>query len=197
MAKNKFETIPGIGRINSVTLELHVETSTNHKWLRKAAQDIANAALGTVTVKLNGMTIDTVDPSRREDLVMINPTQLKDLVAADNVQINAVFDKARKPKSGMPNNWRVTLTRAGRQLSTDFHGGAAVTATPTATTVLTSLLLDASFGEFGFEDYCAETGEDPDSRTALACYTACCRTRVKLVKFLGDAFGPYSLAQPE
>lgn len=124
----------------------------------------------------------------------MEPKQLKDLVAADNVLIQAVYGAARKKDPKMPQNWRVTLTRKGRQLSVDYFGGGAVKDI-SAADVLYSLCLDARCGEYSFDEFCNELGYDSDSRAAEKVWKACKATAPKLHQFLGDDFEAYANAE--
>ena len=56
-------------------------------------------------------------------------------------------------------NWKVVLRYEGRQLTTNFYGGSAVT-NPTVADVLSSLILDSYAGELDFADFCADYGYD-------------------------------------
>lgn len=54
--------------------------------------------------------------------------------------------------------------------------------------VLYSLALDADAIDYeGFEDWCANTGDDPDSRSAEKIYKACLETALKLRAGFGEA----------
>ncbi len=60
---DRFETIPGLGRINCRTLELEIEPTTNYQHARKEAQKIANACLGTVTIRAYSTILNYVEPT--------------------------------------------------------------------------------------------------------------------------------------
>ena len=59
--------------------------------------------------------------------------------------------------------------------------------TPTAASVLYSLLADASADGESFSDWCTNYGYDTDSRKALATYEACCMIRADVNKFFTTA----------
>ncbi len=65
------------------------------------------------------------------------------------------------------------------------HGGGEVityAVTPTAASVLHSLILDASALEENFDDWASDFGYDSDSLKALNIYKACCDNGKKLCK---------------
>lgn len=86
-------------------------------------------------------------------------------------------------------HWKVTITREGNDtpMTTYFSTGighrkagklgngvwlAPRPVAPSLATVLESLALDVSCGEYTFNDFCAELGYDTDSRKALDTYLA-------------------------
>ena len=74
------------------------------------------------------------------------------------------------------------------ELKTAFYTGlghrkAGKATAPTAASVLYALLQDASGADENFTDWCANYGQDTDSRKALAAYEACCSIRADVNKF--------------
>ena len=91
--------------------------------------------------------------------------------------------------------WTVTLRRQGKRLTVPFFMGTAYNGTqPKAWEVLECLLSDASSADRNFEEWCSEFGDDPDSRKSERTYRACCRTRKRLVAWLGASFDDYLYA---
>lgn len=119
---------------------------------------------------------------------------MTNLVNRDSIKINAVFGAAKKVRTDMPNNWRVTLRGFGRRLTVDFYSGSAVRDV-NAEAVLSSLCLDTTAGDDSFEEFCANFGYDTDSRSALETYKACARMGRKVRAFLGDHFNEYASAE--
>ena len=107
------------------------------------------------------------------------------------VTMTTRYGEATEHRPDSPNNWRVTLTFEGRQMSTDFYGGSAVTDISVAD-VLYSLLLDAEAGSQTFEDFCGDLGYDTDSRSAYATWQACKKVRTKLRRFLDTSYGRFA-----
>ena len=71
-------------------------------------------------------------------------------------------------------HWKCVLTHNGMTTERfDYSMGSAHNWMPDACDVLYSLLLDASYGEYDFDDYCSELGESEDSRKAYASWEAC------------------------
>jgi hypothetical protein len=90
-------------------------------------------------------------------------------------------------------HYRVTLTYDGRSMSTCYHMGSAHTKGPKLLNVLDSLFLDSDCGA-DFEDFCANSGYDTDSRRAERTYKACVSIGIRLRKVLGadyDAIQEY------
>lgn len=111
-----------------------------------------------------------------------------DAVMADHA-LPAGFDPAST-------SWTVTLRFQGREISTPYFMGSAITRDPSAREVLDSLLLDARVGDSTFEGFCADFGYDTDSRKAYATWEECRRTEPKLRRFLGDEYEA-ATADPE
>lgn len=62
---------------------------------------------------------------------------------------------------------------------------------PTAADIISSLLMDVSGLDQGFEDWASSLGYDEDSRKAEAIYLACLETLPKLHALLGDDFSKF------
>ena len=93
-------------------------------------------------------------------------------------------------------HWRSTLRLAGRQMTVDFHMGAAHCAEPDAAGVLSCLLSDVSSVEYaGFEEWCADMGYDSDSLAAERTYRACETLAPKLRRLLGEHFETFQAAE--
>jgi len=69
-------------------------------------------------------------------------------------------------------HYRCTLRRERKSLRVYFSQGAAHTDAPTLASVLDCLVSDVTSVIIanGFENWCAEMGSDPDSRSAERCY---------------------------
>jgi hypothetical protein len=114
-------------------------------------------------------------------------SDLDRLCESRRVRLEANYGEARgEGFEGAYHNWRVTLKYRGRQLTTDFFGGAMVT-DPSAADVLSSLLMDARVGEETFEDFCSDFGYEPDSRDAHKTWQACTRMAPRVRRLLGDS----------
>lgn len=113
------------------------------------------------------------------------------------VRISCTYGANKKPPTWeAAHSYRVTLRFEGRQLSTDFHQGAAHTKEPTAADVLSCLISDASSGDSGsFGDFCCDFGYDTDSRKAFDLYMACRKVNKRLRHFLGDSFETFQSAE--
>ena len=71
-------------------------------------------------------------------------------------------------------HWKVVLTYNGTTTERfDYSIGSAHKGAPERDGVLNCLLRDAELGEGDFEDFCAETGSDEDSRKAYATWEDC------------------------
>ena len=68
---------------------------------------------------------------------------------------------------------------------------------PTPADVLSSLLMDVSGLDEGFEDWASSLGYDADSRKADGIYRACLETLPKLHALLGPDFGRFETAAQE
>lgn len=72
-------------------------------------------------------------------------------------------------------HWKCVLTHNGMMTEPfTYSMGSAHAGMPDICDVLNCLLLDASYGEHDFDDYCSELGEDKDSRKAYASCQAMC-----------------------
>jgi hypothetical protein len=86
------------------------------------------------------------------------------------------------------NHYKVKLRRAGKQLTTYFSMGIALSNEPSAEDVLDCLASDACGVENArsFEDWCSEYGYDTDSRKAEKTFKLCTKQARQLRQFLGD-----------
>ncbi len=86
--------------------------------------------------------------------------------------------------------WTCTLLYQGRRLTTSFYQGYGFKgAEPKPEDVISSLLSDMNTGaEDGntFENWAADLGYDPDSRSAERVFKACLRIAPKVRRLLGD-----------
>ena len=91
-------------------------------------------------------------------------------------------------KDGAPEwaqqQWRVTLRCEGRTMSLDYYGGGACS-DPSIGDIVETLDLDTYAGTVSFEDYCAEYGEDSDSRRAYAMWQACVKQSKRFARLIG------------
>lgn len=87
-------------------------------------------------------------------------------------------------------HWRVTLRYQGRQMTVPFSQGSAISREPSAADVLDCLASDASGYEQArsFEEWAADYGYDPDSRTAERTYRAIEKQTAALRRLLGSAY---------
>jgi len=83
-------------------------------------------------------------------------------------------------------HFKVTLLRAGRQMTIHFSMGPAHTKEPTVEDVLNCAAMDAAAYEnaTSFEDWASEYGFDTDGRKAETTYRAVKKQTAKLAKFL-------------
>lgn len=88
--------------------------------------------------------------------------------------------------------YTVTLRYQGRQMTTDFWLGPAISGEPEVENVIDCLLSDAMGSDQSFEEFCAEFGYDTDSRKAEATYKACKKSGEKLRRLLGDDFETFA-----
>lgn len=65
---------------------------------------------------------------------------------------------------------------------------------PTAADIISSLMMDVSGLDQGFEDWASNYGMDADSRKAEAMYKRCLETLPRLHALLGDDFGRFETA---
>jgi hypothetical protein len=86
------------------------------------------------------------------------------------------------------NHFKVTLRRAGKQITLYFSQGYGISGEPTAAGVLNCLASDSSSVENtrSFEDWASDLGYDPDSRKAEKIFKTCEVQAAKLKKFLGE-----------
>jgi hypothetical protein len=84
-------------------------------------------------------------------------------------------------------HYKVTLRRGKARLTVYYTKGSAHRGQrPTAIEVLGCLASDSQSASESFEDWCANSGEDTDSRTAEKTYKTCKAQAQKLRRFLGD-----------
>lgn len=84
-------------------------------------------------------------------------------------------------------HWKCRLRLGGRSLTTYFSMGFAHAREPRPEEVLDCLALDASGSDQrSFEEWCAEYGDDPDSRKAERIYRTILKQSDKLKRFLGE-----------
>lgn len=96
------------------------------------------------------------------------------------------------PDSWMTRHFLVTFKLEERRLSVPFSGGDLAFANrpygqPSAVEVLECLCSDAYSADESFEDWCADFGEDTDSRRAYATRQAVQKQTNDLREFLGEA----------
>jgi|SRR6185437_9262579 len=117
------------------------------------------------------------------------------------VQCVAVFDHDEKEGTGKHyvqfqqkwidnkrTHWNVTVSFAGHKIETTFSQGSAFEKPPTAQSVLSSLALDASCGEYDFEEFCLSLGYDDDSRTAERIWKACREIELQMRRMFGSLY---------
>jgi hypothetical protein len=93
------------------------------------------------------------------------------------------------------NPWIVTLNYAGgRTLTTNFETGSAILNPPSFWEVLHCLLMDISgIEELTFDEWCADLGYNPDSRTAEKLFNRCRDTLPLVRRLLGRDFAEIRL----
>ncbi|MHB8107722.1 MAG: hypothetical protein ACYDH4_09910 [Candidatus Cryosericum sp.] len=84
-------------------------------------------------------------------------------------------------------NYRVTLRRGKKSITTEYHQGSGIAYEPRAEDVLESLALDARCGDQSYEDYLSDFGSE-DNKESRRVYRACARMTPKLKAFLGDDY---------
>ena len=86
------------------------------------------------------------------------------------------------------NHFKVTLKRAGKQMTLYFSQGYGISGEPDAASVLNCLASDSSSVESArsFEDWARDLGYDPDSRKAEKTFKVCEKQAERLKKFLGE-----------
>lgn len=119
------------------------------------------------------------------------PSELeREIERFPKVTMETRYGEASKYRDDMENNWRVVLHFDGRELTTDYYGGSAVTEI-TAADVLNSLMTDAEAGNQSFENFCSDFGYDEDSRQAYATWKACKAIGPKVRRLLGTSYGRF------
>jgi hypothetical protein len=89
-------------------------------------------------------------------------------------------------------HWRVRLRREGKRMTLAFSKGSGhYGAEPNIEELLDCIASDAWLVESSgtFEDFCAETGYDTDSRKAYRSYKQCVAQANRAKEFFGDLFG--------
>ncbi|UDL16703.1 hypothetical protein SEA_ATUIN_310 [Arthrobacter phage Atuin] len=87
--------------------------------------------------------------------------------------------------------YRVTIKNpAGKTMSFQYHTGPAVTEKPTVNDVVQAAISDGMFWEQypDFEDFCKETGQDPEDKETKASYDACKSMSERTRAIFGDDF---------
>lgn len=134
-------------------------------------------------------------------------------LAAQGVKFSAICTGETKRDGWTCDGWRVRLDRIGKELATDYFTGTGhrkpakgaprkpaskfeirqwelrylKPTTPTAASVLHSLLLDSQGAEQPFDYWAADYGYDTDSIKALNIYNACCEIRRQVNAFFTHA----------
>lgn len=152
------------------------------------------AAAGLAPGSYTARATNVVEITRNDDEV----EQLDDVCRELEIGIRTKIG-ARKPpvdSTWKPaQSWTCLLSRladptdpsSDRELIADLYGGAAVR-NVSAADVLMSLCIDARATELTFEEWCAETDANSDSRAAERMYKACVETGTQVRAFLGEHF---------
>ena len=82
--------------------------------------------------------------------------------------------------------WQVQFRRQGHRMTVPFYTGTAHLDPPTAADVMSCLLLDSSWADYDFGEFCEELGYDPDSRRAEKLHIAVTRQTTRLRGFLTE-----------
>lgn len=82
--------------------------------------------------------------------------------------------------------WKCILRYEGKQLTTPFYMGSALTGEPEKTDVMYSLINDALSGDYTFEQFAHEYGYNTDSREAERIFRQCKRTHQSLERVFGE-----------
>lgn len=125
-------------------------------------------------------------------------SELERLCDRERVRIECVYGAVELPEEWTDraaHPYKVTLRYQRRQITTPFFCGSGWEREPNAADVLGSLILDASLGEYSFEDFCSEMGYDEDSRRAERTWKACAAMAPRLHRFLGDSFDDFANAE--
>lgn len=115
------------------------------------------------------------------------------------VTASAVWAESNPHMDDMPagsSHWRVTLRYRGRRLTVPFSQGPAICEDPSAESVLSCLLSDASSADQDFEHWADDLGFDQDSRKAERIYRVVQAQTAKLRRFLGEDFSQFMHAEP-
>lgn len=122
------------------------------------------------------------------------PTELETLCEEKGITVEL---QQGEPSPDMPKMWayKAILKYGKRRLSAPFFVGQGWTKSPNAADVLSSLVMDAAYGNDSFEDFCANTGYDTDSRQAERIYKACVATLPKVQRFLGADYQTFTTAE--
>lgn len=111
-------------------------------------------------------------------------------ISGKAVRIDARSDRPVTDWDRKATHWVFTLKREGRghcdPLVTFYSQGSAHTKPPSTADVLASLVMDAQGAGGSFEDWCADTGYDIDSRKAERLYDQCRSILANIREFLGD-----------
>ena len=68
------------------------------------------------------------------------------------------------------NKYKARITYNKKSMTTSFYTGSGWEKDPELEDILGSILLDATYLDYSFEDFANEMGYDPDSRTAEKIY---------------------------
>lgn len=87
-------------------------------------------------------------------------------------------------------SWTVTLRLEGRQMTTPFYQGPALTKPPEVADVLDCMLSDARIIEDtpDWEEFAADCGYDRDSLSGYQTWQAATRQTKRLRRFLGEHY---------
>jgi len=93
------------------------------------------------------------------------------------------------------NAYRLELIYQHRRYQFDYWQGVGIKTDPTAEGCLESLQLDSQAGGQTFEDFCADTGANRDSRHEERIWKACKKVRREIQKLFGKDFEAFMSAE--
>lgn len=82
--------------------------------------------------------------------------------------------------------YTVTIKYDRKQMTVPFFMGPALTNEPDEETVMPCLATDYYSGDMSFEEFCAEFGNDEDSRKAEQTWKACQRNKKNMDRVFGS-----------